>query len=453
MASQVSYSTRTTCRACGSADLVELFSLGEQLVNDFPASKPCQCAKDVGHGVAADYPIKITCPLCGGDPRLSVVVPITLDLCRNCTLVQARHSPPPDLLYRRHYHYRSGVTDTMRAALADVAEACQRAVDLKPGDVVLDIGSNDGTLLRCYSDTLTRIGCEPADNLATPENYRGLDLVHDFWPFTSGRPGFKAKIVTAAGMFYDLEDPNPFIADVAKALHPDGVFVAQLMCLRQMLRQNDVGNLAHEHLEFYTLKSLCRLFAKHGLLIYDVEENDVNGGSYRIFARHVKPPLEEKPQIVLKALHAEKRAGLGEDAVEETVKLWFLNQQEIKERLVSFLRREVAAGKRCWVYGASTKGNSLLQWWGIDARMIEAAAERDPAKWGRHTVNGIPIVAEANFRANNPDYALVLPFAFLNEMVERERDWLMGGRQFIVPLPQPRRLWIDSEGLRKEAPL
>lgn len=430
---------RTSCRCCGSSDLVELMSLGDQLVSDFPRS----CTRCFGG------PCDPNCP----ERWQPVSIPIVLDLCRSCTLVQARHTPPPDLLYKRHYHYRSSITQTMRDALADVAEACQRAVELKPGDVVLDIGSNDGTLLRCFPKELTRVGCEPAENLNTFANYEtcGLQVVRDFWnevaweyvrdktTFITGNKTGNPKIVCAIGMFYDCDDPNQFVADVAKVLHPEGVFVAQLMCLRQMIKANDVGNLAHEHLEFYTLRSLTKLFEKHGLEIYDVEENDVNGGSYRLFARHDKRGAL-RPQIVHKALHAEKRAGLWDaEAIRETVTLWYLNQEELRERLMQFVRHQVVNLKRkLWIYGASTKGNALLQWWGIGPELAVAAADRDPLKVGRFTVNGIPIVSEEEFRKADPDFALVLPYAFRAEFVERESEWLQGGGQFIVPLPSPK---------------
>lgn len=252
----------------------------------------------------------------------------------------------------------------------------------------------------------------------------------------------KAKVITALGMFYDLESPSDFIRDVASALAPDGVFIAQLMCLKQTIEKSDIGNFAHEHLEFYSLKSLGHLFGKHGLQIFDIEENNVNGGSYRLHVQHEGGPW---------------RAPINEYGVrpvqsDRYIRAWFddmnacgLDQlrrfkatvEANKIRCVDFIRQEVALGKRVWVYGASTKGNVILQWYGLDHRVIEAASERSSEKWGKYTIgSGIPIKSEDEFRQAKPDYALVLPYAFLPEFLAREQAWRDGGGKFIVPLPE-----------------
>lgn len=425
---------RTTCRVCGSPKLTPLFSLGTQAVSDFvPADKV----------------------------HAGVQCPLDVVLCEGCTLVQLKHTAPQDFLYTRHYWYRSGVTQTMRDALADVARAACERVNLKPGDVVLDIGSNDGTLLRFFPDDCVRVGVEPANNLATAENYRGLTLIHDFWNSRSyfevatssrakalmsgiGHPRSDlAKIVTACGCFYDLEDPSAFIADVAKVLHPEGVFIAQLMCLKQTLELRDVGNFAHEHLEFYSLKSLEHLFNAHGLMLYDVEENEVNGGSYRLFVRHegasvgAHDPHGPDYGRIRDALEAEYYLSHPEEYV-----TFVANLEINRKRCVDFIRSEVAKGKTVWVYGASTKGNVILQYYGLGGAesgdyLITAAADRSPEKVGLYTVGtGIPIVSEAEFRKAAPDYALVLPYAFLPEFMEREAAWRANGGRFLVPLPE-----------------
>lgn len=450
------YTTRTTCRVCGSTDLAPLFSLGNQYVSNF---------------VEADQ-------VCSG-PQC----PIDIELCNDCTLVQAKHTAPQEFLYTRHYWYRSGVTQTMRNALADVAKSAKRVVNLKPGDVVLDIGSNDGTLLRSYSvPDLITMGVEPAENL-WEEGSRGITrLVKNFWKVGEydGKPlieqddkgcgyypppgGFKA--ITALGMFYDLEDPNQFIADVAKVLHPEGVFIAQLMCLKQTLEKKDVGNFAHEHLEFYSLRSLDILLKRHGLQMFDVEENNVNGGSYRLYIRHTEPgvkPATDGYRRLSGYMLAEEEPGL---ALHDpnTYLSFFQELERGKAKVMDFIRKEVAAGKRVWIYGASTKGNVILQYYGLRytpyygdlmerPSLIEAAADRSPEKWGKYTVGtGIPIKSEEDFRKANPNYALVMPYAFINEFIQRESAWLEGGGKFIVPLPEPRVIragegWIVHDPL------
>ena len=859
-----SYTTRTACRVCGHEPLTPLFSLGNQFVSDFPPP-----------GRATD------------GPR----IPIELDLCPQCTLVQARHTPPPELLYRKTYWYRSGVTQTMRDALRDVAYAAERAVNgIKPGDVVLDIGSNDGTLLRSYTAPsrlenpkygIVKVGVEPAENL-WKEGARGIDLlVRDFWSAESYALAFRkwytkaavrqgveravAKVITACGMFYDLDDPNPFIADVAKVLAPDGVFVAQLMCLKQTLEKRDVGNFCvkpdtlllgdnvpireaaigqrafgrggeltdvravfrrdysgsmvvikpmylepiactpehpvlvarmtypssraayykgggishkrggpkkhhtlstanvssshpardrraahtflwaeakdvrrgdfvvvpklreadlpeidlkgftrmsskgwrsgltsvritedlawalglyvaeghtggpdtnraiwftlsskemhlvcrlrkafgeigykvtlvdrsktnnsicavvtccslarafrewfgcratekripdflmtapseikkaflrglvagdgyrrgnkvhyhtsskllalqvqlmafsmggmlgvgyvkpyertvrskpvkskdswqlrgsskalaeifgyehsgkevqqgyvgedyillpvkqvrseeyagpvcnietgdhtylvsnavvhncHEHLEFYSLKSLERLFGAHGLEIFHVEENSVNGGSYRLYVGHVPAwgecgkarNLLDQPNSVAYAFFEESRRKLSDSA---TYAAFFRELERDKAKVAGFLRGQVAAGKTVYIIGASTKGNCIAQYYGLDQELIRGASERSPEKCGRVMVGtGIPIVSEEEARAAKPDFFLVLPYAFLGELIERERAWLAGGGTFVVPLPMPRLVTVRPEdrdhGLYTETPL
>ena len=346
----------------------------------------------------------------------------------------------------------------MRDALRNITEQIESMVDLQPGDVVLDIGSNDGTLLRCYADNdIFRLGVEPANNLATPENYEGLRLLHGFWNFEGyenyfkalrGRVRFfrspetpKAKVITAIGMFYDLDNPNQFIADVAKALRPEGIFCCQLMCLKQMVESMDVGNLAHEHLEFYSLQSLMTLFKQNGLEIFDIYENNVNGGSYRIYCRHESEDTNDSEAAyrVVQALQKEGQMRLFDP---ETHKTFFQRLVRNRDELVAFIEHEVeVTGRKISVYGASTKGNTLIQWWGLDTCLIDCAAERSPEKYGREMAGSrIPIVSEEEARAMMPDFMLVLPYSFINEMRQREVNelWRCAGGKFLVPLPELR---------------
>jgi NDP-4-keto-2,6-dideoxyhexose 3-C-methyltransferase len=389
------------CRLCGSERLVDLFSLGNQYINDF-------VPKDrIGKGLQA---------------------PLDLVLCPDCSLLQLRHTAPQELLYSRFYWYRSGVTDTMRRALRDITQEIESMVPLQPGDVALDIGANDGTMLATYTAKgIHRVGCEPANNLVDELTKNADYVMHDFWSYerymelaSQWKLG-KAKVITAIGMFYDLEDPNKFIRDAQKSLADDGIFVAQLMCLASMIEKNDVGNICHEHLEYYSLESLKYLFETNGLEMFRIQENDVNGGSYRIFCRHYRGtgiPVDEK--YTLEAILAFKKRIM-----------------DNRDRCVDFIRQEVAKGKKVYVYGASTKGNVILQYYGLDSKLITAASERSPEKWGKYTIGTwIPIVSEEEARRARPDYFLVLPWAFFKEFYEREKEWRKGGGRFIVPLPE-----------------
>ena len=392
--------THTTCRLCKSSDLHDVLSLGDQYINDFVPQER------IGKGLKA---------------------PLELVRCDNCTLLQLRHTAPQELLFSRYYWYRSGVTDTMRRALREITKAVENMMPLKPGDVVLDIGANDGTLLAAYSaDGIKRVGCEPANNLVDALRKNTDYVMHDFWNYErylelAQAWGFgKAKVITAIGMFYDLEDPNKFIRDAQKELAEGGIFIAQLMCLQSMLDKNDLGNIVHEHLEYYSLASLKYLFENNGLEIFKIEENDVNGGSYRIFARHYRGTgLKLDDHITLDDILAFA------DRIKDS-----------RDRCVAFIKKEVANGKRIYIYGASTKGNVILQYYGLDHTLITAAAERSPEKWGKYTIGSwIPIVSEEEARKAQPDYFLVLPWAFFDEFYDREKEWRERGGKFIVPLP------------------
>lgn len=391
--------TRKTCRLCGSDKMEDIFSLGDLYVSTF--------VKKDEQGIQA---------------------PMDLVLCPDCSLLQLRHTAPQEILYSRFYWYRSGVTDTMRKALRDVTRQIEAMVPLKAGDVVLDIGANDGTLLDTYTvKGIKKVGCEPANNLVDQLRESTEYVIHDFWSEAAYKKldathhlG-KARVVTALGMFYDMEDPGRFVADITKVLAEDGVFVAQLMCLRPMLEKNDVGNICHEHLEFYSLESLRYLFETNGLEMFQLEENDVNGGSYRIFCRH--------------------RTGHGipfdEKFTKEDYLAFYRRIEENKKKCVEFIKQEAGQGKTVYVYGASTKGNTILQYYGLDHKWIRAASERSPEKWGKYTVGTmIPIISEEQARKEKPDYFLVLPWAFFDEFYEREKAWREGGGKFIVPVPE-----------------
>jgi hypothetical protein len=401
-----------------------LFSLGTQYVNDFPESP--------------DKP--------------GIQAPLEMVFCEQCTLVQLKHTAPQELLYRGFYWYKSGVTETMRNALRDITQSAER-FNLQPGDVVLDIGSNDGTLLRTYRvPGLITVGVEPAKNLAE-EGKQGITyFINDFWSFQQYMDivGKKAKIVTAIGMFYDMEDPNQFVKDAADALADDGVFIAQLMCAKNMLDNNDVGNICHEHLEYYSFKSLEYLFNKNGLEIFDVEINNVNGKSYRLFAKRMGSTAVPIPAGAEERIHAvrEDEKAL---ATKQPYLDFYRRIEEQKHNCVTFINQELAKGKRVWVYGASTKGNVILQYYGLDHTKIGGASERSPWKYGRYTVGtNIPIVSEEEARRAKPDYFLVLPYAFFNEMYEREKEWLRAGGKFIIPLPECKVVEMNKDGERVE---
>ena len=390
-----------SCRSCDALELESVLDLGALHINAFPLPGESDGPK----------------------------VPLHLVVCGSCKLLQLTHTVDPDLLYRKFW-YRSGITETMRKALRSVAEDTKERVDLLPGDLVVDIGSNDSTLLREMGDDpdITRIGFEPATNLMGEARDGGLEVVNDYFSLPALRvvTGQKAKIIFAIAMFYDLDEPNKFVRAVADSLEFDGVFVIQMAYLAKMLTTNDVGNICHEHLEYYSLASLEELLNRHGLYVFDVQENSVNGGSIRVYASKDG----RLPSVALHLLRAyESATSL---TSRETLSLFAERVRRIRLQVRDLVRRAEAP----FVYGASTKGNTLLQYWELGSEHLAGAAERDPLKWGRETVGTrIPIVSERVARERAKTF-LVLPWHFREEILAREAACLWKG-DMIFPLPYP----------------
>ena len=250
-------------------------------------------------------------------------------------------------------------------------------------------------------------------------------MINDFWDkkhLLSLPSKFqKLKVISAIGMFYDLEDPSEFIRHAADALDKDGIFVAQLMCSHSMFKTNDLGNICHEHLEYYSYNSLRYLFEKNGLKIFKITENLINGGSYRIYCKkNIKRSIRYK-----------------ENANYNEIIKFVKRVKKNKKETLKFIKEKVKLGKKIFLYGASTKGNTLLQYYGLTSKEIPFAADRTKTKWGRYTIgSGIKIISEKNARKLNPDYFFVMPYGFINEFKRREKKWLKSGGKFILPYPK-----------------
>jgi NDP-4-keto-2,6-dideoxyhexose 3-C-methyltransferase len=398
------------CRLCGSRPLTRFLSLGNQYVSDFVTPS-------------------------GEHPR----APLELVHCSHCGLVQLKHTFPRASLYA-HYWYRSGISGTMRAALADITTSAYNVAKPVDGDLIIDVGCNDGTLLRSYNKPgLRLVGFEPAENLVPDASKGTYWIFNDFFSgevFRKKFDGEKAKIITCAAMFYDLEKPNIFVNDVVDCLAPDGVWIVQQNYLGTMLEKNGFDNIGHEHLEYYSLSTMQKLLKRHGLEIFDVETNDVNGGSFRTYACH-RGKFEVK-EAVSALEQREKRMQLNSSRVYHN---FAARIRKIKSDLDKLVRQEVKRGKTVYVYGASNRGNTILQYCGLDHRLIRKATDANPDKWGRATVGTeIPIVSKEEARRDRPDYFLILPHHFLKEIKREEKDYLESGGKFIVPLPEVRTI-------------
>ncbi len=235
-------------------------------------------------------------------------------------------------------------------------------------------------------------------------------------------------------MFYDLEEPNQFVSDIANILDNDGVWIIELKYLPTMIFQNAFDNIVHEHIEYYHFSVIESMLKKHGLKAVDVLLNDSNGGSIRVFVKHSNQPIDaESEKHLSKVRDSEYAMNLNTDKPYEE---FLYRCEKLRDDTVSFIKKEVSAGKKIHAYGASTKGNTILQYYGLDNNLIEVIADRNPDKWSRKTIGtNLKIISEEESRSLNPDYYLILPWHFLEEFRQREVEFLKNGGKFIVPLP------------------
>jgi hypothetical protein len=350
---------------------------------------------------------------------------------------------PP--LYRQ-YWYRSGTNATMTRQLGDVIAGFREWVRLNPGDVVLDIGCNDGTLLSLLPEQLNlfRIGIDPAENLAEIAHEHcdahsvGFFTKERFMDLSHGR---KAKVITSIAMFYGVEDPKAFVSDLCECLADDGLWILQLSYTPLMIKQNAFDNICHEHIQYYTLLSLKYLLDQFDLQILDVEFNDTNSGSFRVLIckngqgdRFANMFLREIGRYRTNStLSYEKNERFDEPQIYKDYMKHLLALKAGMRVLLTDIKKQ---GKRVLGYGASTKGNTLLQFYDLNTDLIEAIAERQPQKFGLYTAGTwIPIISEEEMRKRKPDYLLVLPWHFMTEFMDREQEFIRNGGKFIIPLP------------------
>lgn len=395
------------CRSCKSKKLTTVLSLGKSYLSDFVTTnkKP------------ASYPL-------------------VLVLCNDCNLLQLKHTAPSFLLYTEHYGYKSGINQTMKTELKEIAQKnIEKLNSSKKKLLVMDIGANDGSLLSTYSKSLERVGVEPIKKLAKECKAHAHIVINDFFNYEAYKKALgerKADIISAISCFYDMEDPNQFVADVKKVLDENGIFVVQQNYLVKMLTQNAFDNIVHEHLEYYSLLVLQNLLKRHGLEVFDLELRELNGGSFRTYIGFAgKRPISNS---VYEQQELEKLIGLHRKKIYTD---FAKRIRKAKKEVYSFIKSKVTEGKKVYLYGASTRGNTLLQYFDLDNKLIEKAVERNPEKWGKKIASvNIPIISEEQARKEKPDYMLVLPWFFKEEFLEREQAFLQSGGHFIFPLPQ-----------------
>ena len=395
------------CRVCSTVNLKKILSLGNQYLSDFTAS--------------AKKPEKY---------------PLVLMLCNECSLLQLKHTTPQGSLYTERYGYRSGINKTMQRELKEIVGKSQEVLKVNKikNLIVVDIGANDGTLLSNYKKNIFRIGIEPVKKFANECKKYADVVINDFFNYGSYVKKVKkrkAHIITAISCFYDIDDPNKFLSDIKKILHKDGIFVIQQNYLVGMLMNNAFDNIVHEHLEYYSLLSLEHLLSKHNLEVFNVELSDINGGSFRTFISNKGRRTIRKS--VIKLRDQEKKLKLNDS---KAYKDFAAKVKKTRKNLHSLLTRLKKENKNVYVYGASTRGNTLLQFCKVNNQLVKKAVERNSEKWGKKIASvGIPIISEEQARLEKPDYMLILPWFFKEEFLQREKEYLRLGGHFIFPLP------------------
>ena len=388
---------RTTCRLCGSERLEEIFSLGEQCISAFVETE--------------------------SEP---ILAPLTLVECKRCHLLQLKHTLSSDILYNDNYGYKTSLNERMVLEMRQIVEAIQRKIILQEGDMVVDIGSNDGTLLTFYPTNLIRVGFDPVKKFAHEVASKRITHVSDY--FNAEWFKGKARVITAIAMFYDLDEPNKFLEDINEVLSDDGLFVIQQNYLPKMIDEATYDNISHEHLTYYSLKTLQELLRRHNLEVVDITFSPINGGCFRTFIQ--KSSVIAPEDGVMRVLDAE-------NAEREPDYEYFKRRTEANiDQIRDFILGEYEKGKKIFILGASTRGNVILNATGLKYPILQAASERNPEKWGKRILGtNIPIINEEDARKAKPDYFLVLPRWYRTEIIEREDKFLKEGGKLIFPIP------------------
>lgn len=399
------------CRISGSEHLVTVLDLGVQaLTGVFP--------KDLNE------------PLTSG--------PLRLVWCPSSGLLQLQHTYDLNEMYGDNYGYRSGLNRSMVDHLQQKVRHLQRLRPVHSGDVVVDIGSNDATLLKAYDcQGLKKVGIDPTGNKFREFYTEDIRLIPDFFSadvYRTELHTLPAKIITSISMFYDLESPVDFVKDIYNILDTDGVWHFEQSYMPTMLRMNAYDTVCHEHLEYYSLGVVKRLLESCDMKIIDVQMNAINGGSFAVTAARRESKLKANDCVINWMLGQEDRMGLHTPRpfrqFEERV-------FEHRENLLRLIRDLNADGKKVMGYGASTKGNVLLQFCGLTTKDIPCIAEVNPDKFGAFTPGtNIPILYESEVKAMKPDYMLVLPWHFRDSIIQREAEYLASGGKLIFPMPE-----------------
>jgi len=408
------YKKIDSCRICGNTNLETIINLGTQsLTGIFPKSRDEKITRG---------PLELIKCVNGGETEV-------------CGLVQLRHSFDANEMYGENYGYRSALNGSMIRHLNEIVTRNLEFVNLEEGDLVIDVASNDGTLLKFYpKDKITLVGIDPTASKFGKYYENHIKIIPDFFnaAFIENEfDGKKAKIITSIAMFYDLEDPLKFVYDIHKILADDGIWVFEQSYMPLMIEHNAYDTICHEHIEYYSLTQVKWLLDKVDLKIVDIELNNTNGGSFKVIAAKKHSKFNECLPEIDRLINEEVRYKSMEPFVAFRNKII-----DHKEKLLEYLNKLRDANQIIFGYGASTKGNVILQYCNITEGIVSYIAEVNEDKFGSFTPGtNIPIISEKKAREMNPDCFMVLPWHFKDSILLREKDFINSGGKFIFPLP------------------
>ena len=411
------------CRICGSKNLKNIIDLKKQYIQ--------------GSFIKKNNP----------KPYLKKI-PLLLMLCENCTLVQLSHTVSKEILYK-NYWYESGINLTMQNHLKEITIIGSNLIKKNDDIRVLDIGCNDGTLLNFYPKKFQKYGIDPSQ-IIKKINKKKINVINDFFPPRKKNllSNLKFDLITSIAMFYDLQNPNIFVKKIKAHLKHNGVWIFELSYLIDMLKLNSFDTICHEHLEYYSIHSLEFLLKKHNLKIFNISRNNINGGSIRCFVTHSDNIIYDKNKNIKKIkklISYEKKIKVKKINI---YREFDRNINKIREKLNSKINTTLKQKQKIYVLGASTKGNTILQFLDIDNKKIPYAIERNKQKIGARTIgSNIKIIGEKFVNNSQPDFKLVLPWHFKSEIINRELNYIKKGGKLIFPLPKV--LIIDKKNFSK----
>lgn len=404
------YTEIQKCRICAQNNLITVLSLGNQyLTGVFPKKKEETITKG----------------------------PLDLLWCSHCNLLQLKQSYSLDEMYGENYGYRSGLNMSMVKHLTNKIHTLEKVVSLQENDLVIDIGSNDATSLKAYKTNCKKVGIDPTGKKFKAFYTDSISLIADFFSADIFKKEFgnqKAKIITSIAMFYDLENPQKFVQNIHECLENNGIWHFEQSYMPSMLRTNAYDTICHEHLEFYSFKVVKNLLENNGMRIVDVQMNSINGGSFAVIACKKEASFKSNTTIIEWMIQQEDDMGL------YTPKPYRDFEERVfkhRKNLVELINALVKDNKKVFGYGASTKGNVLLQFCGFTTQQIPYIAEVNEQKFGSFTPGThIPIISEKEAKHMKPDYFLVLPWHFKDNILAREQEFIEQGGKFIFPLPE-----------------